>query len=271
VTSNELPTRQVLDLSLDQLAFQILQFLVDRPAFASRAYITSIWTWQGVDVGPSWDLVGPKVERAWELLLKLGLVELEQTNPTSPNVTGMALLTQRGIDAARHDADLSRVRAATRIEMGLHPILNDVRAHFVRRDYEAAVLFAMRAVEIRVRDLSQLDDDDVGTKLMRKAFNVDSGPLTDSAQAGGERAATADLFAGGMGVFKNPSSHREVDFDDPTVVAEIVLFADLLLRMLDVTQTRLEAYRRFMRDEVGDGSEEIRWPPGFTGPSSGER
>lgn len=36
-----------------------------------------------------------------------------------------------------------------------------------------------------------------------------------------------------MGVFKNPSSHRIVDYDDPTLASEVVLFADLLLRMLD--------------------------------------
>jgi hypothetical protein len=61
-------------------------------------------------------------------------------------------------------------------------------------------------------------------------------------------------------LFKNPSSHRQVDFADPTVASEIVLLADLLLRMLDATEKRIEDYKRFLRDEVGV-DEEITWPP----------
>jgi hypothetical protein len=41
------------------------------------------------------------------------------------------------------------------------------------------------------------------------------------------------LFWGAIGLFKNPSSHRQVDFEDATLASEIVLFADLLHRMLD--------------------------------------
>jgi hypothetical protein len=63
-----------------------------------------------------------------------------------------------------------------------------------------------------------------------------------------------------LGLFKNPSSHRQVDFADPTVASEIVLLADLLLRMLDATEKRIEDYKRFLRDEVGV-DEEITWPP----------
>jgi hypothetical protein len=46
-----------------------------------------------------------------------------------------------------------------------------------------------------------------------------------------------ELFKGAIGLFKNPSSHRQVDFSDATEAAEIVLLADLLLRLLDKIET----------------------------------
>ncbi len=47
-----------------------------------------------------------------------------------------------------------------------------------------------------------------------------------------------NLFAGATGLFKNPTSHRPVDYDDPVVAGEIVLLADLLLRLLDQVEAR---------------------------------
>ena len=95
----------------------------------------------------------------------------------------------------------------------------------------------MREVEIRVRELAGTvadGDQDIGVKLMTRAFNAnEGGPLVDSSSDRGERVAMMNLFQGAIGVFKNPPSHRQVDYADPTVASEIVLFADLLLRMLD--------------------------------------
>ena len=56
---------------------------------------------------------------------------------------------------------------------------------------------------------------------MRKAFNVENGPLSDRTAEASERQALSDLFAGAMGVYKNAQSHREVGLDDPDETAEV--------------------------------------------------
>lgn len=49
----------------------------------------------------------------------------------------------------------------------------------------------------------------------------------------GESVAQMDLFKGAIGLFKNPASHRRVDYNDPTEAAEVVLLADLQMRLLN--------------------------------------
>jgi len=74
---------------------------------------------------------------------------------------------------------------------------------------------------------------------MRPAFGRVDGDLSPPEQGAGNRQATSDLFAGAIGVFKNPASHREVEYDDPTFASEVIMLADLLLRMLDGVEARL--------------------------------
>jgi len=66
----------------------------------------------------------------------------------------------------------------------------------------------MEAVEVAVREASRLGAEDLGMNLMRKAFNIENGPLTDLSAEKGERQARSDLFAGAMGSYKFPFSSR---------------------------------------------------------------
>lgn len=81
--------------------------------------------------------------------------------------------------------------------------------------------------------MAGFDESVIGVSMMEQAFNPNApGPLCDITLDGGEQKAMMFLFAGAIGVFKNPTSHRRVDYGDPTIAAEAVLFADLLLRLL---------------------------------------
>jgi uncharacterized protein (TIGR02391 family) len=90
----------------------------------------------------------------------------------------------------------------------------------------------MKEVEIEVRRRAGFSDSTIGTKLMTQAFKHPDGPLWRADRDAGESQAIMDFFRGAIGLFKNPSSHREVDVTDATEAAEMVLCADLLLRLL---------------------------------------
>jgi uncharacterized protein (TIGR02391 family) len=127
---------------------------------------------------------------------------------------------------------LTRLHAAARLEVELLPELDKAKRQFLAGDYEEAVFAAFRIVEEDVRARSGADKGDLGVPLMRTAFNPYSGALTDLNAEMGEREAMSALFAGAIGAFKNPISHRTVSYDDPLLAAEAVLLADLLLRLL---------------------------------------
>ncbi|MFB8395712.1 TIGR02391 family protein [Streptomyces yangpuensis] len=157
---------------------------------------------------------------------------------------GFRQLSRDGRDLAADPKGIDRFEARTRLSGPLHPDLEKaVRTNFDLGDYETACFAAMKAVEVAVRTAAGLENSLIGVPLMRKAFQPHQngkagGPLADAGAEGGEQEAESALFAGAMGRYKNPSSHRTVDFDDPIEAAEIIQFADLLLRQVDRAKSR---------------------------------
>jgi uncharacterized protein (TIGR02391 family) len=128
-----------------------------------------------------------------------------------------------------------RVLSARRIPKdSLHPMIReDVWSLYHRGKYDTAVFEAMKAVEVGVREAAGLTAADIGKDLMRKAFDVKSGRLTDMTTEPAERQARSDLFAGAIGSYKNPHSHRNIYLDDPDEAAEIIMMASHLLRIVE--------------------------------------
>ena len=102
----------------------------------------------------------------------------------------------------------------------------------MRGDYDTAVFQGFKEVEIAVRKVGNYANTDRGVDLMRKAFHVQNGNLTDLNQQQAEKQARSDLFAGAIGSYKNPGSHRDVDVTAEEA-AEMIIFASHLLRIID--------------------------------------
>jgi uncharacterized protein (TIGR02391 family) len=111
-------------------------------------------------------------------------------------------------------------------------LLQKVRQPFVGGDYDNAIFLAFKEVEVRVRKKANLKNADIGVHLMRKAFNIKDGILTDRSLEPGEQVAQMELFAGSIGTYKNPSSHRDVSIDSREA-ADVIHSANQLLRILD--------------------------------------
>jgi uncharacterized protein (TIGR02391 family) len=225
----------VLTLPVDDVALEILRDVIANPAWGTHDWIgIARVAFEQEDRWRSGAAVRA-IEEAWAWLYRKGLVAISWQTPPQ---FGPFFVTRAGEAVAREG--LAPVRAAERLDVDLHlNIVREARPQFLMGKFELAAFAAMRQVEIRMRDLSEAEASLVGVPLARFAWR-DDGPLADMNVEAGERLATAHLFAGAMGVFKNPPSHRIVEFEDPTLAAEVVLLADLLMRILDDAAQRIE-------------------------------
>ncbi|HDY66945.1 MAG TPA: TIGR02391 family protein [Candidatus Scalindua sp.] len=177
----------------------------------------------------------PEVELALiEALHWLEINALILPAPGTNGMNGFRIIGRRGQKLLDRDHFDSFQKAAAFPKSLLHPAIADrVWISLARGELPDAVFFAFRTVEEAVRVKGGYANTDIGVDLMRRAFHADNGPLTDQAQPKSEREALAHLFAGAIGSYKNPHSHRTVTISDYTEAQEMVMLASHLLRIID--------------------------------------
>jgi len=147
---------------------------------------------------------------------------------------GWMIFTRQG-EQISDAQDLRRLQEAAEFPKSLiHPsIVQKVSRALMRGELDEAVFAAFKAVEEAVRAAGGFGASDIGVPLMRKAFDKNTGPLSEPSHPEAERDALAHLFAGAIGSYKNPHSHRTVNLTDIRKAQEQVVLASHLLRIID--------------------------------------
>jgi uncharacterized protein (TIGR02391 family) len=167
---------------------------------------------------------------AWVWLEREGML-LPASNYQDPDWVfvsnrGRQLTSRENFDAYRYSQLLPH--------KVLHPLIAaSTFALFMRGHYDTVVFEVFRAVEVAVRTAAGLSQNLIGVALMRSAFATPDGPVTDTSLVAAEREAMSNLFAGAIGLFKNPTSHRLAAIERPQDAVDLVMLGNYLLRLVD--------------------------------------
>lgn len=224
------PPADLLELEPEDIAPLLLRYIAQGEGRNINRYNMTLQTTElGKYASGRYDEVARAVTEAWMVLEKDGLIAPEPGQSSSDWV----FVTRRGMSLKDH-TDYEAYQKGRFLPRGnLDPTLETkARPLFLRGDYDTAVFRAYKEVEVRVRTAAGLPRESLGVDLMRKAFHPQTGKLSDSQRSVGERQAMSDLFAGAVGLFKNPSSHRHVTYAAEEAAA-LIRFATYLIEVVE--------------------------------------
>ena len=223
------PIETALDMEPEELAPFVLKHL-DRIGSINR-YNYTLSTSSDIK-GYAREHLGDFQKRLMEAFIWL---EREMFIAPEPDKQGeWRFITKRGEKMLQNEDFAAYSQNSLLPSENLHPILvRKVKPLFLRGDYDTAIFQAFKAIEVQVRKSGEYTKGDIGVLLMRKAFHPQTGKLTNTHSVTSEKQAMSDIFAGAIGLFKNPTSHRYLDGISPEEAADYIKVANCLLKMID--------------------------------------
>jgi len=226
------PPERLLEMDPEEIAGFLLEYLNQFPKHNHVFHLGNLTGSAGAFVpyaGVYFQRVIEVIAEAWGWLMREGMIAERPEAATH----GFVFVTRRGQNIRLH-ADLEAYRRAAILhDEVLEPSLSQkVVSLFRQGDYDTAVFAAFKEIEVRVREVGDFTESDLGVSLMRQAFGEKAWRLTDKARDPGEKVATMETFAGAIGLFKNPSSHRNVALS-ATEAAALIYFANYLLGIVE--------------------------------------
>jgi uncharacterized protein (TIGR02391 family) len=250
---------EIVELPVDSLAMHLLWYLTDQPqgrptrrqGFIQDRTAEVAKARRGRGVGTTIseshsDLrshpdVARALSEAWEWLVCEGLIAIDPVaiGISTQSIPDTYFVTRWGRElAASGSKGLDISRARRRLGFELHPELaGPLRKLTQIGAFEQAAFTALREIEQRVRSMAGEPKGKSGGTLRGEALMTEAfkpgGVLADPEAEPAEQQGQMNLFKGAFAAFRNPLGHTSIEFDDPIEAAEVVLFADLLMRQLD--------------------------------------
>jgi hypothetical protein len=168
-----------------------------------------------------------------EAAFRLGLVV--EMDP--PNVTGSGsqfiYLTKAGRGITNNDAATTHRIGALHAQSLLDDsIIQRVWSPFLRGDYEIAISYAFKRVEVEMREKGGYPNDYFGERLVKKFFldfHLPGEPLGAKPKV---LTAAEQFFIGTLDLYRNPATHLDNTIDNHARAMEVLLIANHQLHLV---------------------------------------
>jgi len=185
---------------------------------------------------------GPAKYEVYEALHELSLQNIIMKDPYHDTSLFSFTLTTKGRGIAEKQLDIDEYSLRLENFIANEELLDECQDDFNNGKYETAIFSAYRLLEVTVRKKSGLPADTIGTNLMIGAFSPNPkkpGKLRiPTCVIASEETGVLNLFIGAIQSFKNPTSHRIVDYENPRVALQIMVCAELLLDLVKISIKR---------------------------------